>query len=182
MLLKLSDKMSDISEKLKKVKLLALDVDGVLTDGSIIVNSDGSETKIFNVVDGHRISLWHRAGFESAIISGRYSEPTDIRAKQLSIKHVLQDCKFKLPAFESLLKKTDLEPDEVAYIGDDLMDIPVVTRVGFGVAVSTACTELKKNCDYVTKKLPGKGAVGEVVELMLRTKGKWSELMERYLV
>jgi 3-deoxy-D-manno-octulosonate 8-phosphate phosphatase (KDO 8-P phosphatase) len=174
--------MSDIAAKLKKIKLLALDVDGVLTDGSIIINSDGSETKVFNVVDGHRISLWHRAGFESAIISGRFCEPTDIRAKQLNIKHVLQDCKFKLPAFESLLKEADLEPDEAAYIGDDLMDIPVVKRAGFGVAVSTACRELKKSCDYVTNKQPGKGAVGEVVELLLKANGKWSELMERYLV
>lgn len=167
---------------LSKIKLLIMDVDGVLSDGGIILHSDGTESKRFDVMDGHRVTMWHRAGFQSAILSGRESEPTALRAKQLNVSYVLQGKKEKLPAFKSLLQQTALEPDQVACIGDDLMDIPLVRRAGFGVAVANASNELKQVADYVTRKDGGRGAVAEVIEFLLRKNGRWDKLMERYRV
>jgi 3-deoxy-D-manno-octulosonate 8-phosphate phosphatase (KDO 8-P phosphatase) len=159
-----------------------MDVDGVLTDGTVLINSDGSEGKNFSIVDGHGIKLWHRSGFKTAIISGRGSGATTVRAEQLSINYLQQGCKKKLPAFELLLEEAKLSAEEVIYIGDDLLDLPLVRRAGFGVAVANAVDELKAGADYVTKKSGGTGAVREVVEIVLKAIGKWDELMERYLV
>jgi 3-deoxy-D-manno-octulosonate 8-phosphate phosphatase (KDO 8-P phosphatase) len=165
-----------------KIKMLVMDVDGVLTDGTVLINSDGSEGKNFSIVDGHGIKLWHRSGFKTAIISGRGSGATTVRAEQLSINYLQQGCKKKLPAFEILLEEAKLSAEEVIYIGDDLLDLPLVRRAGFGVAVANAVDELKAGADYVTKKSGGTGAVREVVEIVLKAIGKWDELMERYLV
>lgn len=166
---------------LTEIKLLVLDVDGVLTDGTLIMNSDGSESKSFNTLDGHGIRMWRRAGLQVAIISGRESEPTRRRAAQLDIEHVFQDCHFKLPVIEELLAKLHLTPEKVAYVGDDLPDVPVIRYVGFGVAVANAVDEVKQHADYVTTRPGGRGAVREVIEHILKGTGKWSELMERYL-
>jgi 3-deoxy-D-manno-octulosonate 8-phosphate phosphatase (KDO 8-P phosphatase) len=168
-------------ENLAKIKLLMMDVDGVLTDGSIIVNADGRETKSFNVLDGHGIRLWQRAGLKTAIISGRASEPTKIRAEQLEIDHVFENCHHKLPTCEKLLDDLGLLPENAAYIGDDLPDLPVMRYVGFGVAVANAIDPLKEYADYVTDRAGGDGAVREVIELILKNTGKWQALMERYL-
>jgi len=165
-----------------KIKMLAMDVDGVLTDGRVIINSDGSESKAFNLLDGHGIKLWHRAGLSTAMISGRASGATTVRAEQLSIGFVRQGCIKKLPAFEELLADADLAVDEVVYIGDDLLDLPLVRRAGYGVAVANAVDELKEVADYVTERSGGHGAVREVVEIVLKATGKWDKLMERYLV
>ena len=155
---------------LSKIKLLILDVDGVLTDGGIIVHSDGTESKRFSVTDGHRIKLWQRSGGITAIISGRETAATTIRAEQLEITYIMQGCLDKLPAFEELLKKAGLVPEQVAYIGDDLMDIPLVRRAGFGIAVANASEELKKHADFITQRSGGEGAVAEVIELLLKEK------------
>lgn len=168
-------------DSLAKIKLLAMDVDGVLIDGSIIVNADGSETKFFSVLDGHGIRLWQRAGLKTAIISGRASAPTKQRAEQLDIEHVIEDCHYKLPALESLLDKLRLSPENAAYIGDDLPDLPVIRYVGFGVAVANADDELKKHADYVTRRSGGAGAVREVIEHILKNCEKWQDLLKRYL-
>jgi len=165
-----------------KIKMLATDVDGVLTDGTVIINSDGSESKAFSLLDGHGIKLWHRAGLSTALISGRASGATTIRAEQLSIGFVRQGCVKKLPAFEELLVDAGLSADQVVYIGDDLLDLPLLKRAGFGVAVANAVDELKEAADYVTTRSGGRGAVREVIELVLKATGKWDELMERYLV
>jgi len=170
--------MTDFS----KIQLLILDVDGVLTDGGIIVHSDGTESKRFSVLDGHRIKLWQRSGGLTAIISGRETAATTIRAEQLGITHVMQGCLEKLPAFEQLLEKVDLTPKQTAYVGDDLMDIPLVRRVGFGAAVANASDELKKYADFITQRTGGDGAVAEVIEHLLKKKMKWEKLMERYRV
>lgn len=169
-------------EVFPRVQLLIMDVDGVLTDGSIIVHSDGTESKQFNVMDGHRIKMWQRADKLTGIISGRDSMATTLRAKHLGISNIMQGCLKKLPAFEEMLEKTQLSPEQVVYIGDDLMDIPLVRRAGFGVAVANADDELKKYADFVTQRRGGKGAVAEVIELILKNSGKWDGLMERYLV
>lgn len=165
-----------------KIKLLVMDVDGVLTDGGIIIHSDGTESKRFHVMDGHRIKMWQRAGLETAIISGRETLVTTLRAEQLGVSHVMQGCLQKLPAFESLLAKLGLSVGQVACIGDDLMDIPLVKRSGFGAAVANAAQELKNVADFVTVRKGGDGAVGEVIELILKKCGKWDSLMERYAV
>lgn len=166
----------------KRIQLLIMDVDGVLTDGGIIIHSDGSESKRFCVYDGHRIKMWHRAGHISAVISGRDSSATALRAGQLSIPHVFQGCLQKLPVFESLLEELNLVPEQTAYIGDDLMDMPLVQRVGFGVATANAVEELKQCADWVTSKSGGDGAVGETIEYILKQTNAWETLMERYRI
>lgn len=164
------------------LKMLIMDVDGVLTDGGIIVNSDGSESRRFSVLDEHRIKMWQRAGLLCAVISGKESECTSIFAKRLGIEYVMQGCKKKLEAFESLLEKSSLSFGEVAYVGDDLVDLPLVRRAGFGVAVANAVEEVKAEADIVTRRCGGDGAVGEVVEYILKKRGQWDELIERYQV
>lgn len=165
---------------LSDIKLLALDIDGVLTDGTIVVNGDGSESKFFNVQDGHGIRLWLRAGLKMAFFSGRVSQPTEIRAKQFGVEYVFQDCHEKLPILEKFLQQQGLSPKEVAYIGDDLPDLPVIRYVGFGVAVANAVDEVKKDADLVTTRPGGAGAVREVIEYILKDTGRWEEFMKRY--
>ncbi|MBN1123564.1 MAG: HAD-IIIA family hydrolase [Sedimentisphaerales bacterium] len=165
-----------------QIRLLILDLDGVLTDGSIFLHADGSESKRFHVQDGHGIKMWQRAGLEVAIISGREAKVTDLRAEQLGIQHVLQGRKKKLPTFESLLSELCLRQEQVAYIGDDLLDIPLIRRAGFGVAVANAVNEVKDAADYVTQLNGGRGAVREVIEYILKRSDRWQELMDPYLV
>jgi len=166
---------------LEAIELLVLDVDGVLTDGRVFIHSDGGESKGFNILDGHGIRMWQRAGLKVALLSGRASMATTRRAQELEIPHVLQDCKFKLPALKQLLAELGLSPEQTACVGDDLMDLPLIRHVGFGVAVANAVDELKEYADYVTTRRGGKGAVREVIEYILKGSGRWASLMERYL-
>lgn len=175
------DMTDALKAKLEKVRLLVMDVDGVLTDGTIVVNEDGTETKHFSVLDGHGIRLWKRAGLDVALISGRTSAPTKTRADQLGIEHVFQECHYKLPVMKDLLRKLGLTPQQVAYIGDDLPDLPVMRYVGFGVAVANSVELLKQQADYTTSATGGRGAVREVIEFILKSTGRWDSLMERYL-
>lgn len=167
--------------ELAKIEMLVMDVDGVLTDGTLIIHADGSESKHFNSLDGHGIRMWKRAGLDVALISGRASEPTLRRAEQLQIEHVFQDCHSKLPVFETLLEQVGLPPEKAAYIGDDLTDLPVIRYAGFGVAVASAVAEVKRYADYVTARPGGRGAIREVIEHILKSSGRWGELMKRYL-
>jgi len=166
---------------LADIEILALDVDGVLTDGTLIVHGDGSESKCFDALDGHGITLWKRAGLKVALISGRASEPTQRRAEQLQIEYVFQDCHDKLPVLEKCLEQIGLAPQKAAYVGDDLTDLPLIRYVGFGVAVADAVDEVKRYADYVTTRPGGRGAVREVIEHILKNSGRWQELMKRYL-
>jgi 3-deoxy-D-manno-octulosonate 8-phosphate phosphatase (KDO 8-P phosphatase) len=166
--------------ELDKIRLLILDVDGVLTDGTIIIDHHGYESKCFNSLDGHGLRMWKRAGLKIAFLSGRLSEPTQHRAEQLDIDHCIQNCHHKIQAFEDLLKEEGLMPEQICYIGDDLMDIPVMKRSGFGIAVANAVDEVKQHADYVTKKSGGAGAVREAVEYVLKNSGKWTKLTKRY--
>ena len=166
---------------LADIQMLAMDVDGVLTDGTLIINADGSESKFFNSLDGHGIRMWQRAGLKVALVSGRASEPTRYRAEQLQIEYVFQDCHNKLSVFEKFLEQIGLSPEKVAYIGDDLPDLPIIRCVGFGVAVANAVDEVKQCADYVTTAPGGSGAVREVIEYILKNTGRWQKLMTRYL-
>lgn len=166
---------------LKTIEMLVLDVDGVLTDGRVITHSDGSESKCFHVLDGHGIRLWQRAGLKMAWLSGRISLATTRRAEELQVPYVLQDCHIKLPALQQLLAQVGVPAGHVAYVGDDLMDLPLLRYVGFGVAVANAVDEVKERADYITTRRGGRGAVREVIEYILKNSGRWHNLMERYL-
>jgi len=166
---------------LADIQLLVLDVDGVLTDGTVTINADGSESKSFNVLDGHGIRMWQRAGLKVAFLSGRFSEATKHRAEQLEVDCCAQDCFEKLPALKKLLEQLGIAANKTAYIGDDLLDLPVIMYVGFGAAVANAVDEVKDTADYVTTHSGGNGAVREVIEYILKNTGRWSELMKRYL-
>ncbi len=175
------NKRNEMNVNLADIEMLAMDVDGVLTDGTLIINGDGTESKSFNSLDGHGIRMWQRAGLKVALISGRASEPTTLRAEQLQIEYVFQDCHHKLPVFEKLLDQLGLSPDKVAYIGDDVTDLPVIRCAGFGVTVANAVDEVKQYADYVTTRPGGSGAVREVIEYILKNSGRWQQLLNRYL-
>ncbi|MBI5492133.1 MAG: HAD-IIIA family hydrolase [Deltaproteobacteria bacterium] len=170
-----------VEEKIKKVRLLIFDVDGVLTDGGIIYNDAGQELKVFDVKDGHGIKLLMRAGIDAAIITARESMVVSHRAANLGIELVYQGMKDKADALELILKKKVLDPREIGYIGDDVIDLPVMKRVGFSAAVADAVEEVKERADYVTTRPGGKGAAREVIELILKTQGKWDAVVGKYL-
>ena len=169
-----------ILEKLKRIKLLIMDVDGVMTDGKIIMDDAGHEIKNFNVRDGHGIKLLQRYGIPVAILTGRQSKVVAHRASDLEIKDVHQKVFNKKEVFEEILKQHKLSPDEAAFIGDDIVDIPVLKRVGFSVAVADADDMVKKSVDYIAKNKGGHGAVREVCEMILQAQGKWVEIATRY--
>lgn len=164
-------------KKLLPLRCLLMDVDGVLTDGKIIVTGSGEEIKNFNVQDGMGLALARRAGFYIAWISGRFSAPTECRAKEFGF-HVFQNAGKKLSVYEFILKKHSFHAQEVCYIGDDINDLPVLRRCGFSVAVQNAADEVKSECDYITKKSGGDGAVREVIELILKAQKKWEALRD----
>lgn len=166
---------------LEGIKLLVLDVDGVLTDGTVVVNADGGESKFFNVLDGHGIRLWKRAGLKVAFLSGRKSEPTRRRAEQLEVDFCIEDCHDKLSVLQKLADEWSLSAEQIAYVGDDLMDLPAMNYAGFSAAVFNAVDEVKRSADYVTKQRGGSGAVREVIEYILKKAGRWQKLMERYM-
>ncbi len=168
---------SALKEKINKIKVLALDVDGVLSDGKIIVDSNGNETKNFDVQDGFGMVILRRAGFKIVIITARSSRPVDFRAKDLKIDKVYQDAYPKIEFYKRMLKELEVSDEEVCFVGDDLPDLGVLRQVGFAVAVANAVEEIKKEVHYVTHKSGGNGAVREVIELILKTQGKWKAIL-----
>lgn len=155
-------------------------MDGVLSDGTIYIDSEGREMKAFHVMDGSGISYLARAGIKTAIISGRICKSVVYRARELGIEDVYQGIKNKLDAYEEILCKYSLRDKEICYIGDDLIDIPILKRVGFPVAVANASPIVKQQALYVTRAKGGQGAVREVVEKILKLQGKWHIILERY--
>ena len=169
----------DIRDRAKRVKLLLLDVDGVLTDGRIILGNYGDEIKNFNVNDGFGIILLRRTGIKCAIITARLSKIVKIRAKQLSIDKVYQN-HYKIRSLNNILKKFKVKLEEVCFIGDDLIDIPILKRVGMAVAVPNGTKEVKDVAHHITQNNGGYGAVREICELILKAQGKWEEATKRY--
>ena len=165
---------------LSAIRLLVCDVDGVLTDGRIIYDTSGAETKQFHVRDGSGLKYWLRAGRQAALLSGRSCEATGRRAAELGITILEQGAKDKWPAMERILEAAGCSADQVAYVGDDLPDLPVMHRVGFRVAVADASAEVRTVADYVTQTPGGRGAVREVVELILKAQGRWQAIIQRY--
>ena len=162
------------------VKLLLLDVDGVLTNGRIVVDDQGTESKFFDVKDGHGLRLIMRAGISIVFLSGRKSEATWRQADEWGVSKVYQDVHNKIDAYNEILEENDLDACDVGYVGDDMVDLPILKRAGFSAVVADAVEEIKPFADYITQKEGGRGAVREVIELILRSQGKWEEVTARY--
>lgn len=169
-----------LHERCERIELLLMDVDGVLTDGRIIYGDDGSEYKAFHVRDGTGLKLWIGAGRRAGIITGRRSTVVQRRAAELGLTTVIQGVVDKRAAFEPLLVELAKTAEQVCFIGDDLQDVPLLRRSGLGVAVADACAEAREDAHYVTRAAGGRGAVREIVELLLRAQGLWQGAVARY--
>ena len=162
------------------VRCLIMDVDGVLTDGRIIFGSDGTEFKCFDVKDGHGIVLAHRVGLETVLMTGRHSAVVERRAEELGIKRVYQKVWDKLAKFEEVQTELGLDDAEVAFIGDDVVDVPLLRRVGLAIAVADAHDAARAAAHYVTHRPGGRGAVREALEFILKAQGRWADAVARY--
>lgn len=169
-----------MNEKLKHIRLLLLDVDGVMTDGRIVYDANGLEIKCFNVKDGHGIKMLQRHGIEVGIITGRTSVVVDFRARELGITLLYQGALKKLESYDDVKRRTGLEDRQIAYMGDDIIDVPVMRRVGFSAAPPDALPEVLAVADFVSANSGGKGAVREVCDLILKGCGAWNEIVSRY--
>ena len=172
---------ASIERRASRIKLLLMDCDGVLTDGRLWLTEDGDEQKSFNSRDGLGLSLLHRAGLKSGIITGRASKAVTRRAQELGVEFLRQGDSHKIEAFEQVLQQAGVDEDEVAFVGDDLPDIPIMKRAELAVAVADAEEEARLVAHYVTRAKGGRGAVREVVELILKSQGRWSDLVDEYL-
>ncbi|HEB74918.1 MAG TPA: HAD-IIIA family hydrolase [Nitrospirae bacterium] len=168
-------------EAAAKIRLLILDVDGVLTDGGIILDNEGNEFKSFHVRDGHGIKLLIRKGVDVAIITGRHSKVVERRAHELGVKEVHQRCLNKVIAYEQIKEKFSLQDEEIAYIGDDVVDIPILRRVGLPVTVADASEDVRRFSAFVTANRGGRGAVREITDLILKAKGFWKGIIDDYV-
>jgi 3-deoxy-D-manno-octulosonate 8-phosphate phosphatase (KDO 8-P phosphatase) len=171
-----------IKDKLKNVNLLLLDVDGVLTDGSIIYHHDGTETKIFNVKDGLGIRLLMDAGIQTGIVTGRSSNALLHRCRNLGIKHIFDGIKDKASVINKISEQTGVSSGQTAFMGDDLPDLPLMRRVGLAAATADAHETVKKHAHIITSLKGGYGAVREICEAILKAKGFWQEIEARYLL
>lgn len=160
----------DLTERAKRVKLLLMDCDGVLTDGRLYFSKDGEELKVFDVRDGLGLKMWHAKGFASGIITGRESPIVDRRAGELDIKYLRQGVKDKAVAFQEIVEAASVGVDEAAFVGDDLPDLDAMRNAGFSIAVGDAVAEVKAAAHYVCSRNGGRGAVREVVDLLLAAK------------
>jgi 3-deoxy-D-manno-octulosonate 8-phosphate phosphatase (KDO 8-P phosphatase) len=166
---------------LQDIELLLTDVDGVLTDGSIVIDSHGTEVKRFHVRDGAGMVAWTKCGLKLGIITGRPSPVTMLRAAELRVDFVEQcGAMSKVTALENICQRAGVEPSGVAFIGDDLADLPVLTRVGYPIAVGDAVEEVRGVAKYVTRATGGRGAVREAIEHLLKGMGRWDEVVEEY--
>jgi 3-deoxy-D-manno-octulosonate 8-phosphate phosphatase (KDO 8-P phosphatase) len=175
------DDLAAIERRSSRIKLLLMDCDGVLTDGRLWLTDNGDEQKSFNTHDGLGLSLLHRAGLKSGIISGRTSTAVSRRARELGVEFVRQGNPDKIEAFEQVLKEAGVDENEVAFVGDDLPDIPLMQRVELAIAVADAVEETRLAAHYVTQVRGGEGAVREVIEMILKSQGRWNDLVDEYL-
>ena len=174
--------LNSLERRAARIKLLLMDCDGVLTDGRLWLTGDGDdEQKSFNTHDGLGLSLLHRAGLKSGIITGRNSKAVARRAQELGIEFVRQGDPDKIAAFEQLLQQAGVDENEVAFVGDDLPDIPLMQRAELAVAVADAVEETRSVAHYVTRAKGGRGAIREVIEVILKSQGRWGDLLDEYL-
>jgi 3-deoxy-D-manno-octulosonate 8-phosphate phosphatase (KDO 8-P phosphatase) len=170
-----------VLDKAKDIKILLLDVDGVLTDGTLLYSNSGEECKSFNTQDGFGLRLLREAGIETGLISARSSEAVGRRARELRITFVYQDAGNKLEAFQEILRVSGCRPFEIAYMGDDWLDLVLLSRVGLAFAPANAVQAVREAAHYVTYRPGGCGAVREVCDLLIEGKGLATELLQRYM-
>lgn len=173
--------MPALLQRLRALRVMAFDVDGILTDGSLIYSDTGAEAKAFDVRDGQGMSLLRDAGIELALISARRSAIVERRARELGVQHCFLGVAAKLPAFQGLLGELKLDAREAGYMGDDLLDLPVLTRAGFAASVLAAPAAVRSRVHYIAARPGGGGAVREVCELILESQGRLDELVAGYL-
>lgn len=169
-----------LEERLSRVDLLLLDVDGVLTDGGIHLDDSGIETKVFDVTDGHGLKMLQRGGVDVGLVTGRSSRVVEHRARELGIREVHQGSKDKVLVVKEILRRRGLTADRVAYMGDDIVDVPVMIQVGLAVTVPGAPDYVRERAHWVTERAGGRGAVREVCEALLKARGRWDELTRKY--
>lgn len=167
--------------KAKKIKLLLLDVDGVMTDNRLIYGDDGQEYKAFYTRDGHGMVMLQKSGIDIGIITGRKSQLVENRMRDLKVKHLYQGVPDKLPTFLELVEKLSLRMSEVAYIGDDILDLPILKRVGLSVTPADGDQEVKSRVDYISQFKGGQGCVREVCEIIMKSQDAWQTHMDFYL-
>lgn len=172
-----------LKRRAKQIRVLLMDVDGTMTDGSVTLLSqpDGTalEIKTFDSHDGQGLTLAHTAGLRTGCITGRESSALLRRATEMKMEFIYMKQALKMPAYEDILRKTAASDDEVAFVGDDLPDLPLLRRAGLAIAVGDAVPEVKAAAHYTTKSLAGRGAIREAVELILRSKGIWEEMIDK---
>jgi len=173
--------MDTIIKLAQNIKLVIFDVDGVLTTGTLFFDNQGQEYKAFHSKDGHGLRMLIECGLQAAIITGRKSELVEHRMKDLGIDMVFQGYRDKRPAFAELLKQTGLKPEQIAYMGDDVIDLPVMTKVGMAIAVQDAHSFVLEHADYITKKPGGTGAAREAIEFILQAQGLLQDKLDTYL-
>lgn len=169
-----------VDERAAQVRLLLFDVDGVLTDGVVIMHGDGSESKGFHIRDGAAIVWAQRAGLRVGLLSARSSGATTHRAAQLAVRLVVQGVSNKLSAYEQIVREAGIEDGAVAYMGDDLLDLPVLGRVGFSAAPADAAAEVRARVNWVSSAAGGRGAVREFIELVLRAQKRWDGIVQQH--
>jgi 3-deoxy-D-manno-octulosonate 8-phosphate phosphatase (KDO 8-P phosphatase) len=172
---------SGLTPIFSKIKWFGFDVDGVMTNGGIILQDDGVEAKCFHSRDGHALKLLGRSGTKVAIITGRKSQVVERRAKELNISELYQNYPEKLAIYKQILDKEGLIYQETAFMGDDLVDLPILVRCGLPICPADAAPEVKRECLYVTPSKGGRGAVREAIEYFLKAQGLWDAILERYL-
>ena len=177
----MQDNQNYIKKKLSQIKLLLLDVDGILTDGKIIYTEDGKEIKNFNSKDGLGLKLLMESGIKVGIITGRKSKALTARCKNLGINIIFDNIKNKIKALDTILKETDISIKDTAFAGDDLPDLCVMKKVGLSITVSDACFDVIKEADIVTAQKGGKGAVRQICEDILKAKNLWNKIIYRFL-
>ena len=170
-----------LEDRLKKISVVLCDVDGVLTDGGIVYDNQGIETKRFHIRDGLGIKLWQRAGHRLGLITGRTSHVVQVRAAELGIDIVRQGFEDKLTLVRQLIGDLDVLPEQVCFIGDDLPDLPVLRHVGLAGSVADGAAEVQQTAHLVTERDGGQGAVRELIERLLKAQGRWDELVQKYL-
>ncbi|NOX76332.1 MAG: 3-deoxy-manno-octulosonate-8-phosphatase KdsC [Gammaproteobacteria bacterium] len=173
--------MQDILHKAAQIKLIIFDVDGVLTDGRLIFGDDGQEYKAFHSRDGHGMKMLQTSGVAVGIITGRSSKVVEHRMRNLGIEHVYQGQQEKLPAFQQLIAKLELQPEQVAYVGDDVVDLPIMLRVGLAVATADAHALVARHAHWQTPNKGGQGAARDICELIMEAQGTLDRAMQPYL-
>lgn len=174
--------IEELKDKAGAIKLLLLDVDGVLTDGRIIYDSAGRDMKFFDVHDGMGVHLLSRAGIKTVLITAKGSRAIKPRGRDMGVSDIFENISPKTAVLDKILKKYNVDTSEICFMGDDLVDLCLMKKVGFPVAVFNACPEIRQSASYITLKEGGRGAVREIAEIILKTQGKWQEMVDSYNV